>query len=67
VQRADQMVTVLMGAIAAGTVGIEYLLDPLKGLTGNNGLVTTRPLDALERDDPDVVIVAEHPVNHAPR
>jgi hypothetical protein len=67
VQRADQVVAVLVRAIAAGTMGIEHLLDPLECRAVNDGLVATGSLDALECDDPDVVIVAEQPVNHAAR
>ncbi len=66
-QRAGEVVGVLVGAVAGGAVGIEHPLDLIEGLPVDDRLVAPLALDASARDDADVVVVAEHPVDHAAR
>ncbi len=47
----------LVGAVAACAVPVEDLLDALEGHAVDDRLVASLALDAVERDDPDVVVV----------
>jgi hypothetical protein len=53
-QGAGEVVGVLVGAVAAGAVSVEDVLDLLEGLAVDDRLVTSLALDAVSGDDPDV-------------
>ncbi|HEY2141884.1 MAG TPA: hypothetical protein VGG98_07485 [Solirubrobacteraceae bacterium] len=56
-----------MGAVAAGAVAIQHLLHLIEGRPVDQGIVAPLALDAVQRHDPDVVVVSEYPVHGAAR
>ncbi|HTB50406.1 MAG TPA: hypothetical protein VK701_05465 [Solirubrobacteraceae bacterium] len=64
VDRPLQVMAVLMGAVAAGPVGSQDVLDTLEDLPLDDRLMDALALDSLERDDANVEVVAQHPVDH---
>lgn len=67
VNRAAEVVFVLLRAITAGFVGGQDTLYPLEGLLIDQGLMAALDLDAPASDQAGVVVVFEHPMNHAAR
>jgi hypothetical protein len=66
-QRTGQIVGVLVRAVAASAMGVQNALGLIEGLPVDDRLMASGALDALAGDDADVVVVPEHPVNHAAR
>ncbi|HTA33962.1 MAG TPA: hypothetical protein VK721_11100 [Solirubrobacteraceae bacterium] len=60
-----QVVVVFVGAVAADSVPVEHLLYVVEGRAVDQGVVASLALDAIVGDNPRVVVVAEHAVDHA--
>ncbi|HEY4915859.1 MAG TPA: hypothetical protein VIH92_03035 [Solirubrobacteraceae bacterium] len=63
--RPLQVMMVFRGAIPTDAVAVKHLLHLIEGCPVDEGLVASFALRAVVGDDPCVVVVTEHAVDHA--